>query len=72
MQSDLLHGDFRQRQDALPGVCFGIIEFGTVIGDDRGPTNVDSISTEIKVYRLTGYGYPGYRRLTIFPRAVIR
>ena len=49
---DLQNRDFRQRQNALAGDGFGVVEHETIIGDDDGPLDADAVSGEIEVYPL--------------------
>ncbi|CUH96951.1 hypothetical protein P22_3065 [Propionispora sp. 2/2-37] len=49
---DLKYRDFRQRQDALTGGGFGVVQFQAVVGDDDGPLDADAVGGEIEVYPL--------------------
>ena len=44
--------NFRQRQDALAGGGFGVVELQAVVGDDDGPLDADTVGGEIEVYPL--------------------
>ena len=49
---DLKYRDFRQRQDALAGGGFGVVELQAVVGDDDGSLDADAVGGEIEVYPL--------------------